>query len=280
MTERSRRAVSSKGVLSPPAFFALPAGPAAGRLLGGETYLLTDQVHAMPESAQPPAPEFDRRAFRAALGAFVTGVTIITTCDESGAPAGLTANSFNSVSLDPPMVLWSLALDSTSLDAFRQAKWWAVHVLAAGQEELSNQFARKDTQKFAGVTYTTGPGGIPLLEGFAARFVCRAAFEYEGGDHAIFLGAVEVFEQAPRAPLIYHQGRYGGVFPAAPPAADEAESVAALEQRGLVETVDGILRLTQEGRLVATGLVALAGNSGLTQHETSALRHLVARLAA
>jgi 3-hydroxy-9,10-secoandrosta-1,3,5(10)-triene-9,17-dione monooxygenase reductase component len=234
----------------------------------------------MTESAQPPAPAFDRRAFRAALGAFVTGVTIITTCDEFGAPAGLTANSFNSVSLDPPMVLWSLALDSTSLDAFRQAKWWAVHVLAAGQEELSNQFARKDTQKFTGVSYSAGPGGIPLLEGFAARFVCRAAFEYEGGDHAIFLGAVEAFEQAARAPLIYHQGRYGGVFPAAAAAENEAESVAALEQRGLVETVDGILRLTQEGRLVATGLVALAGNGGLSSHEVSALRHLLGRLAA
>ena len=161
-----------------------------------------------------PRAALDARAFRAALGAFVTGVTIITTADAAGAPAGLTANSFNSVSLDPPLVLFSLGLDSTSLDAFRQAKFWAVHVLSSGQEALSNKFAKKEGNKFLDVAYGKGPGGIPLLEGFAARFVCRAAFEYEGGDHAIFLGEVMEFDQAGLPPLIYHQGRYGGVFPA------------------------------------------------------------------
>ena len=97
-------------------------------------------------------------AFRRALGTFVTGVTIVTTLDTLGRPAGLTANSFNSVSLDPPMVLWSLALDSTSLPAFRQAGWWAVHVLAADQEALSNRFAQRDTAKFDGLPTQPGPG--------------------------------------------------------------------------------------------------------------------------
>ena len=226
------------------------------------------------------AAAFDPRAFRKALGAFVTGVTIVTTRDADGHPAGLTANSFNSVSLDPPMVLWSLALDSTSLDAFRHAPYWAVHVLAAGQEALSSQFASRDGDKFAGVTTTPGPGGIPLLDGSAARFICRSAFEYEGGDHAIFLGRVESFEETARTPLVYHQGRYGGVFPAsageAPPS-----NLAALQARGLVERGNGCqLRLSAEGREVAEALIALADTQldALTVHEKAALRHLLPRL--
>jgi 3-hydroxy-9,10-secoandrosta-1,3,5(10)-triene-9,17-dione monooxygenase reductase component len=223
----------------------------------------------------------DARAFRAALGEFVTGVTIITTSDADGAPAGLTANSFNSVSLDPPMVLFSLALDSTSLDAFRQARWWAVHVLAADQEALSNRFARRDAGKFDGVPYTAGPGGIPLLDGFAARFICRSAFEYEGGDHAIFLGEVQAFEQAGRTPLVYHKGRYGGVLPAA--AARDAEGAGAIEglaEQGLVSFAGQVPELTQRGRDVAAGLVAMAeGDARFSRHERSALAHLLGRLA-
>ena len=218
----------------------------------------------------------DSQAFRRALGTFVTGVTIVTTLDAAGHPAGLTANSFNSVSLDPPMVLWSLALDSANLDAFRQATYWAVHVLAAGQEQLSGQFATRESNRFAGVPTTPGPAGIPLLQDYAARFICRAAFEYEGGDHAIFLGRVEAFEQTTRTPLVYHQGRYAGVFPATP-AETPHSSIAALEERGLVERANGRLRLSANGRAVAGGFVALAESdtATLTTHETAALRHLL-----
>ncbi len=221
-------------------------------------------------------PSFDPRAFRQALGTFVTGVTIVTTLDPAGHPAGLTANSFNSVSLDPPMVLWSLALESNNLDAFRHATHWAVHVLAAGQEELSVQFATRESDRFADVPTTPGPAGIPLLEDYAARFVCRAAFEYEGGDHAIFLGRVEAFEQTTRTPLVYHQGRYAGVFPAAPPESPTA-SITALQDRGLVERTNGRLRLSPEGRAIAEGFMALAESdtATLTTHETAALRHLL-----
>jgi len=223
----------------------------------------------------------DARAFRAALGEFVTGVTIITTADANGEPTGLTANSFNSVSLDPPMVLFSLALDSTSLDAFRQASWWAVHVLSADQEQLSNQFARRDADKFAGVVYTTGPGGVPLLDGFAARFICRAAFEYEGGDHAIFLGEVQQFDQAGRAPLVYHKGRYGGVFPAGQPRdSAAAASIDSLAEHGLVVFAGQVPKLTPSGRDVAAGLAAMAeADPGFSRHERQALKHLLARLA-
>jgi 3-hydroxy-9,10-secoandrosta-1,3,5(10)-triene-9,17-dione monooxygenase reductase component len=223
----------------------------------------------------------DARALRAALGEFVTGVTIITTSDPAGAPTGFTANSFNSVSLDPPMVLFSLALDSTCLDAFRQASWWAVHVLAADQELLSNRFAKRDADKFAGVSYTSGPGGVPLLDGFAARFVCRSAFEYEGGDHAIFLGEVQQFEQAGRTPLVYHKGRYGGVLPAA--AARESENAASVEslaEHGLVTFAGQVPKLSQRGQDFAAGLAAMADvDERFSRHERAALRHLLSRLA-
>ncbi len=166
-----------------------------------------------PQPQATPQPTIDPRAFRNALGSFVTGVTIVTTCDAAGRYVGLTANSFNSVSLDPPMILWSLALNSAALDAFRTAEWWAVHILSSDQEDMSSRFARRGEDKFAGLPITAGPGGIPLLDGAAARFICRTAFEYEGGDHAIFVGAVIEFDQATRAPLVYHQGRYGRVLP-------------------------------------------------------------------
>ncbi len=236
-------------------------------------------VQTLPSSRVARPADFDGMAFRRALGTFVTGVTIVTTLDAFGRPAGLTANSFNSVSLDPPMVLWSLALDSTSLPAFRHAEWWAVHVLAADQEVLSNRFARRDNAKFDGLPTQPGPGGIPLLDGCAARFVCRAAFEYEGGDHAIFLGEVSDFLQTDRTPLVYHQGRYGGVFPAAE-AQPGGTSLLALERRGLVEHAKAGPLLTEAGREVARGLLALAETSqeSLTQYERAALRHLLPRL--
>lgn len=156
----------------------------------------------------------DPRLFRQALGSFVTGVTIVTTRDPDGRPVGLTANSFNSVSLDPPLVLWSLALNSLNLPAFRDAGYWVVHILAAGQRDLSQRFASRGADKFAGLDYTAGPGGVPLLDGCAARFVCRAAFEHEGGDHAIFVGEVVDLSIDTAAPLVFHGGQYGQMMPA------------------------------------------------------------------
>jgi 3-hydroxy-9,10-secoandrosta-1,3,5(10)-triene-9,17-dione monooxygenase reductase component len=150
----------------------------------------------------------DPRAFRAALGSFATGVTVITTRAEDGTPVGLTANSFNSVSLDPPMVLWSLAKTSHSLPVFTASRHWAVHVLAADQEALSGRFARSGADKFSGLEVESGLGGVPLLGGCAARFQCRGSFQHEGGDHLIFVGEVVAFDQADRAPLVFHAGRY------------------------------------------------------------------------
>jgi 3-hydroxy-9,10-secoandrosta-1,3,5(10)-triene-9,17-dione monooxygenase reductase component len=148
------------------------------------------------------------RRFRSALGAFATGVTIVTTRDVEGHDIGLTANSFNSVSLDPPMVLWSLAKSARSLPAFLAAPHFAVHVLAADQEDLSLRFATRGSEKFVGLDLERGPSHVPLLRGCSARFQCRTAFRHEGGDHVIFVGAVEAFDHSERAPLVFHGGRY------------------------------------------------------------------------
>ncbi len=146
--------------------------------------------------------------FRAALGSFVTGVTIVTASDGTGHDVGVTANSFNSVSLDPPMVLWSLARKSASLPVFAAASHFAVHILAADQEALSNRFAKPAPDKFAGLEIARGAGGAPLLTGSAAQFQCRTAFQHEGADHVIFVGEVERFERSGRPPLAFHGGRY------------------------------------------------------------------------
>ncbi|MFK0570360.1 flavin reductase [Endozoicomonas sp.] len=151
---------------------------------------------------------FDTRTFRDALGTFTTGVTIITTLTEEGERVGLTANSFNSVSLEPPLILWSLAKTSASVPFFTAAKHWNVHVLSAEQEALSARFAAKGEDKFSGLEYDSGLGDVPLLKGCAARFQCRTAFTHDGGDHIIFIGEVLNFDKSDRPPLVYQNGQY------------------------------------------------------------------------
>jgi 3-hydroxy-9,10-secoandrosta-1,3,5(10)-triene-9,17-dione monooxygenase reductase component len=153
---------------------------------------------------------FDTRAFRSALGTFATGVTIVTTQTDGETPTdvGITANSFNSVSLDPPMILWSLARKAMSLPAFMANPCFAVHVLAADQDELSQRFATQGADKFSGLDVERGVGNVPLLTGCAARFQCRTAFRHEGGDHIIFVGEVASFDAGQKPPLLYHAGRY------------------------------------------------------------------------
>jgi 3-hydroxy-9,10-secoandrosta-1,3,5(10)-triene-9,17-dione monooxygenase reductase component len=169
------------------------------------------------------APETSVRQFRDALGAFATGVTIVTTRTRSGVDVGLTANSFNSVSLEPPMVLWSLAKAARTLPAFLESSYFAVHVLSAAQEELSHTFATRGADKFSGLALERGRGGIPLLDGCSARFQCRTAVKYEGGDHVVFIGEVESFDHFERPPLVFHGGRYAGTI-ARPRAAGASEA--------------------------------------------------------
>ncbi len=155
------------------------------------------------------APSFSARDFRAALGMFATGVTIVTARGADGAPVGLTANSFNSVSLEPPLVLWSLAKSASSMAHFERGSHYAIHILAAAQHELAQRFASKAVDRFDGVRFREGAGSAPILEGAAAVFECFNRSRYEEGDHVIFVGEVERCSwRAGAQPLIFHGGRY------------------------------------------------------------------------
>ena len=155
---------------------------------------------------------FDPAALRTALGRFATGVTIVTTRDGSGAPIGLTANSFNSVSLDPPLILWSLARKSINLAVFEASSHFAINILAADQRALSDRFARPVADRFDSVDWREGAGGVPVLDGSLASFECAAHRQIDGGDHIIFLGRVLRFRAAAaehdKEPLVYYAGRY------------------------------------------------------------------------
>jgi flavin reductase (DIM6/NTAB) family NADH-FMN oxidoreductase RutF len=154
-------------------------------------------------------PEFSDRELRAALGRFATGVTVVTTMTPRG-PLGITANSFASVSLDPPLILWSPARKSRRFPAFEAASHFAVHVLSAGQRRLAEAFAAPG-DPFRDLAFAPGIGDAPLLEGCTARFECRHEAGYDGGDHLIVVGEVLRLAQADLPPLIYHRGRYVGL---------------------------------------------------------------------
>lgn len=154
------------------------------------------------------ADGFDAHALRHALGRFATGVTIVTTVGADGQPVGLTVNSFNSLSLDPPLVLWSLRRSSPSLAAFRDAPRFAVNVLAESQIELSRSFASKATHRFLDGPWRRGEDGVPLLAGAAACFVCETASHQEAGDHELFIGRVLQIADSHEPPLLFQGGRY------------------------------------------------------------------------
>ncbi len=154
-----------------------------------------------------PAEDFSRR-FRNALGMFATGITVVTTRTPDGVPIGLTVNSFNSVSLDPPLIVWSLANDLPSRALFEGCEYYAINVLAADQAELSQRFASRLGDRFGGLDFDSGVGGVPLLRGCCARFQCRNTVRHEGGDHVVFISEVVDFDREPRPPLIYFGGAY------------------------------------------------------------------------
>lgn len=162
----------------------------------------------------------DAKALRGALGSFATGVTIVTTMHE-GRNVGLTANSFNSVSLEPPLVLWSLAKKSSNIEAFTNAGSFAVHILGDDQEDLSNRFATPGIDKFAELDVEIGKDGIPLLRNCAARFECQTAYRYDGGDHVIFVGEVLNLDHSDKEPLLFHKGKYARKTGPSPSPADE-----------------------------------------------------------
>ncbi len=163
--------------------------------------------HAAPVHATD-SENFDSRELRNALGAFATGVTIITARSKAGRLVGLTANSFTSVSLQPPLVLWSASLYADSLSAFQEGSHFVVNILASDQIELSNKFARKNEDKFIDVDHIIPECGAPVLMGSAAHFECRNEYRHYGGDHIIFIGHVERFAYTTKPTLLFCRGKY------------------------------------------------------------------------
>lgn len=156
---------------------------------------------------------FDPRAFRNALGTFATGIAVVTARNAAGQPVGLTVNSFNSVSLDPPLIVWSLANHLPLRADFEACEHYAVNILAEDQQWLSQRFAGRAADKFAGVAVEPGLGDVPLLLGTCARFECRNTARHQGGDHLVFISEVLRFDRDDRDPLIFHCGAYRRLGP-------------------------------------------------------------------
>lgn len=152
---------------------------------------------------------YDPLELRRALGAFPTGVTVVTTVRPDGSFVGLTCNSFNSLSLDPPLILWSIVSSSSSVSAFNQASHFAINILSEDQAAVSRQFASKVPDKFAGLELQTGESGVPLIAGCSAYLECRTHSRLQLGDHVLIIGQVERFRHHDELPpLFFYGGKY------------------------------------------------------------------------
>lgn len=169
------------------------------------------------ETTATDRPALDSLQLRAAFGQFPTGVTVITTCAADGRKVGLTANSFSSLSLDPPLVLWSLAHKSASTPVFRGNSHYVVNVLAASQLDLCKRFSTYKGDRFEGIAHAAGNSGMPVLDGALAWFECHNRSRYDEGDHVIFVGEVERCgvraESDTAPPLVFHGGGFHGLTP-------------------------------------------------------------------
>ena len=186
---------------------------------------------------------FDTREFRTALSGFSTGVTIVTTVAEDGEKIGMTASSFNSVSTDPPLILWSVTKTARSASVFRDAKYFAVHVLASDQVDLSNKFAQRGANKFADVDFTQDANGVPIINGSVARFDCTSWAVHEGGDHWVIIGEVEGIARENKESLVFSDGSYATASPIRPIEVDGAISTneTAGQRTGGKSPIDDLL---------------------------------------
>ena len=157
------------------------------------------------------AGQLDSWDFRQAVGSFTTGVTVVTTCDEEGTRYGLTANSFASVSLEPPLVLFCVEQRAPSLQGFHRSKHFAINVLAADQEDIAKRFARSAPDKFAGIDWRVGIFGAPLLDRCIATIECTLEHSLGSGDHDIVIGRVHRVRMYEGEPLTFHRSRFGTV---------------------------------------------------------------------
>ena len=162
-------------------------------------------------TAMSKMPDFDVADFRQTLGCFPTGVTIVTAMTQTGAPVGVTISSFNSVSMDPPLVLWSLARNAASLPVFHASDGFAINVLSAEQADLPRVFSSPVAERFDAVDWSTGSCGHPVLEHATAVIECTTYARYDGGDHEIFLGQVLTHRSTNRTPLVFGKGKLGAL---------------------------------------------------------------------
>jgi flavin reductase (DIM6/NTAB) family NADH-FMN oxidoreductase RutF len=164
-------------------------------------------------SSGGPPTQCDTRHFRNALAQFATGVTVITTRLPDGSFLGLTASSFNSVSLKPPLVLWSLAQGASSLPVFTGNSHYVINVLAGDQAPLAERFSKRINNRFEGVGFELSHTGLPILKGVAAWFECHNRSRYPEGDHVIFVGEVERCDVSPKPALVFHSGKFVSTNP-------------------------------------------------------------------
>ena len=169
---------------------------------------MSSDLQAAVSSLAPVAAVADSRVLRHALGQFATGVTVVTARASDGAFVGLTVNSFSALSLEPPLILWSLRCSSPSLAVFETSERFVVNVLSEGQVDISRRFASPHADKFDGVPHAENAWGQPLLHGAAAWFECRTVSRQTAGDHCLFIAEVERFTASDIAPLLFHAGAY------------------------------------------------------------------------
>jgi len=165
-------------------------------------------VHSLsyPEALAATQP-LEPRQLRDAYGRFATGVAVVTTLDPERRPVGMTISSFNTVSIDPPLILWSIELNAPSLCSFRATQFFAINVLSAAQHDLCYKFSRPAADKFEGVAWRAGDAGVPLLDGALAHLQCRVHARHPGGDHEIYLGQVQQIATQSGVPLIFYHGK-------------------------------------------------------------------------
>jgi 3-hydroxy-9,10-secoandrosta-1,3,5(10)-triene-9,17-dione monooxygenase reductase component len=229
---------------------------------------------------------FDPREFRSALAQFATGVTVVTAPDGEGGYVGTTASSFNSVSVDPPLILWSIDNGARSLPAYERAEHFVVNILAADQVTLSNHFARQQADKFSTVEFDLNRQGVPALRDCSAYFHCKTRYMYEGGDHTIIVGEVLQYDNNNRDGLLFHQGRYSisDVHPAAakaepePGAAPAEKSFAEnylhyLVGRCFSQLIDKLDILLKKQDITQSEYRVLASFSGLSGADQATLEH-------
>jgi flavin reductase (DIM6/NTAB) family NADH-FMN oxidoreductase RutF len=195
--------------------------------------------------------EFDARNLRSAFGHFATGVTVVTTLDASGAPCGFTANSFTSVSIDPPLLLVNIARSAFGCDAFTESRGFAVNILAANQRDLSNRFARAGTDKFANQKWQTAVTGSPIIDEVVAWFDCEHFEQVDAGDHIILIGRVLQFAYNTHAPLGFCRGAYVS-FGMTPTMLQLVSSPGSLKVGAIIESNGKILleRNPENGQLL------------------------------